>query len=692
MAAGNEGRWRVGELASATGLTVRALHHYDRLGLLEPAERTTSGHRLYAEGDVRRLYRIVALRHLGLRLDEIASVLDDGEPGLAEIVRRHLGRVERELERQLRLRDRLVGLVEALERSLEPSVDQFIDAMEAMTMLADVAEIARILGVSRPRATKLAGSAPDFPPSSHGERVGRPVWARRQVETWGATHPDRGPAWQRPSSSGADGLTASMRTITGLAWEQSRELDHGWIGDEHLLLALLHPDCPGAAREALETCGLTFEVVRRAVIESVGDSSDTASNGALLSRSTQSVLQRAGLKAVELRDETVSGEHVLLALLDAREDSRALALLAEGEIHPAEVAQHAIALTDRGPAGSDRIDDAPPLSGRIHAAEVARILGVGRRRVAQLAVSAPDFPRSEMTAHGYRVWSRSGVESWGLAHPDRGPALRRLKPPVPGDVGRGTERILEIAKAEAKKLNHTWVGRDHLFLALLNPNCPGEAGAVLEALGLQLEEVRGSYVESMGDPYEPHDREPVIPPGTYRVLEQATLTALELEDEEVTGGHVLVALTQDWEEGSLQFSAVLPEVQAAALHERLMAETDGMMPASEPSRPRPHPWESSVRVPHPAEPELSPSPAGHDPRRRKPWGSAVFDIPGKPWSPVNGQYRIDRDGYAVLTSEGQPVSSLTDEEGRDVLDEDGNGILKAVAIPDGSEVRHWERS
>ena len=135
MAAGNEGRWRVGELASATGLTVRALHHYDRLGLLEPAERTTSGHRLYAEGDVRRLYRIVALRHLGLRLDEIASVLDQGDPGLTETVRRHLARVELDLDRQQRLRDRLVGILATLERSQEPSVDEFIDAVEAMTVI-----------------------------------------------------------------------------------------------------------------------------------------------------------------------------------------------------------------------------------------------------------------------------------------------------------------------------------------------------------------------------------------------------------------------------------------------------------------------------------------------------------------------------------------------------------------------------
>lgn len=95
MADADAQRWRVGQLAAATGLTVRALHHYDKLGLLVPAERTAAGHRLYVEEDVRRLYRIVALRELGLPLGEIAAVLDRGEPELTEIVRRQLERVER---------------------------------------------------------------------------------------------------------------------------------------------------------------------------------------------------------------------------------------------------------------------------------------------------------------------------------------------------------------------------------------------------------------------------------------------------------------------------------------------------------------------------------------------------------------------------------------------------------------------
>ena len=57
--------WRVGELARRTGLSVRALHHYDAIGLLEPSLRTEAGHRLYAGEDVSRLQQIQSLQNRG---------------------------------------------------------------------------------------------------------------------------------------------------------------------------------------------------------------------------------------------------------------------------------------------------------------------------------------------------------------------------------------------------------------------------------------------------------------------------------------------------------------------------------------------------------------------------------------------------------------------------------------------------
>lgn len=182
MSTSEERHWKVGELARVTGLTVRALHHYDRFGLLVPSERTLAGHRLYSEADVQRLYRVLALRHVGLPLTEIARVLDEDGPDLATTVRRHLARVELELERGERLRERLAELLSSLERSVEPSVDQFIDAMEAMAVVeTDVDVVMRVpyeRAGGEPR-TRLMRRYPGRKVALLKEREGKrilPIW------------------------------------------------------------------------------------------------------------------------------------------------------------------------------------------------------------------------------------------------------------------------------------------------------------------------------------------------------------------------------------------------------------------------------------------------------------------------------------------------------------------------------------
>jgi MerR family transcriptional regulator, thiopeptide resistance regulator len=128
----DERRWKVGELAAVTGVTVRTLHHFDEIGLLRPAERSPAGHRRYTASDVQRLYRILALRQVGLSLSEIATSLDSEVDQLGLAVRRQLAQVERQLLVHQQLRQRLMALLDALQHQQEPSIDQLIDTMEAM--------------------------------------------------------------------------------------------------------------------------------------------------------------------------------------------------------------------------------------------------------------------------------------------------------------------------------------------------------------------------------------------------------------------------------------------------------------------------------------------------------------------------------------------------------------------------------
>jgi DNA-binding transcriptional MerR regulator len=118
--------WTVGELARATGVTVRTLHHYDELGLLAPSARSDAGYRLYDEAAVEQLYRIRALQALGLSLDEVATALEGAD--LREVIGRQLDALDRELEHARSLRLRLVALREAA------SVDELMTTMEAIEM------------------------------------------------------------------------------------------------------------------------------------------------------------------------------------------------------------------------------------------------------------------------------------------------------------------------------------------------------------------------------------------------------------------------------------------------------------------------------------------------------------------------------------------------------------------------------
>jgi DNA-binding transcriptional MerR regulator len=125
--------WRIGELAALAHVSVRTLRHYGAIGLLEPAGRTEAGYRLYTAADVTRLYRILALRSLGLPLDEVGRLLDD-QVVLADVLARQLDAVDRRMAADGALRTRLQALIETCTTAAGPTVAQLTDTMEAMAM------------------------------------------------------------------------------------------------------------------------------------------------------------------------------------------------------------------------------------------------------------------------------------------------------------------------------------------------------------------------------------------------------------------------------------------------------------------------------------------------------------------------------------------------------------------------------
>lgn len=69
----------VHEVSRLTGVSIRTLHYYDKIGLLHPAEKTRSGYRLYDDTDLERLQHILLFRELQFPLKDIKKILDSSE-------------------------------------------------------------------------------------------------------------------------------------------------------------------------------------------------------------------------------------------------------------------------------------------------------------------------------------------------------------------------------------------------------------------------------------------------------------------------------------------------------------------------------------------------------------------------------------------------------------------------------------
>lgn len=126
---------KVGEVAASTGVSVRTLHHYDRIGLLRPSGRSAGDYRLYADEDLLRLQQILTLRFLGFPLKQIGELLDRPEFDLVASLRiqqRALGDRIAELEQA---RHALGALLERRVETGEWDWDLVARASEAVASM-----------------------------------------------------------------------------------------------------------------------------------------------------------------------------------------------------------------------------------------------------------------------------------------------------------------------------------------------------------------------------------------------------------------------------------------------------------------------------------------------------------------------------------------------------------------------------
>ncbi len=124
--------YRVGEFAELTGVTVRTLHHYDRVGLLKPSARSESGYRLYSEADLLKLQQVLTLRHLGFKLRQIGELMAREDFDIAASMRIQSRSLKTQIERMRRVDSAIERLLSAHSKTGKWDWDLVLAASNAV--------------------------------------------------------------------------------------------------------------------------------------------------------------------------------------------------------------------------------------------------------------------------------------------------------------------------------------------------------------------------------------------------------------------------------------------------------------------------------------------------------------------------------------------------------------------------------
>lgn len=109
--------YSVSKLARIAGISIRTLHHYDKIGLLKPAIRAESRYRYYGKQELYRLQQILFFRELGFRLKDIKKILDDPDFDQTQALKYQRG----ELQKQ---RARLDTLLDTIDKTIKSIMEK----------------------------------------------------------------------------------------------------------------------------------------------------------------------------------------------------------------------------------------------------------------------------------------------------------------------------------------------------------------------------------------------------------------------------------------------------------------------------------------------------------------------------------------------------------------------------------------
>jgi len=237
----------VHEFAQLAGVTVRALHHYDRLGLLRP-KRAGSGYRLYGIRDLERLEQIVALKFLGIPLKQIKSILERDARELPEVLRSQ----RQALEEKRRWLDHAISAIQDAERSVVPGKQADAALLKKIIEVIEMQDSAEFLNqyYSEPAQAKLAERRAQFTPEMQ-EEVSK-AWNELFKDVEASLDED-------PANEKSQALAARWRKLiegfTGGDAEVSVGLRKAWSDREHWPAPLQQQTTPFVNPKVFEFIG-----------------------------------------------------------------------------------------------------------------------------------------------------------------------------------------------------------------------------------------------------------------------------------------------------------------------------------------------------------------------------------------------------------------------------------------------------
>jgi len=288
-------------------------------------------------------------------------------------------------------------------------------------------------------------------------------------------------------------FTDRARRVVVVAQEEARQLNHNYIGTEHILLALIR-EGEGVAAKALEAMGISLSAVQGLVIEIIGRGQQTPSGHIPFTPRAKKVLELSLREALQLGHNYIGTEHILLGLIREGEGVAANVLIRIG-------------------------------------ADLNRV----REQVVQ-------------QLHGYEL---RGAGQPPDPAPDPDPVPSAKGPRREREVARSAELMeaIRLAEAEAYELGHGYVGTEHLLLGLLlaREADPDARASLLEPV-VTAGMARQTVVAIVGTGSAGLARAEFTPEAGD-VLDLAQCRAAESGAQQVAPDDVLVALA--WAAGSV---------------------------------------------------------------------------------------------------------------------------------------------